>query len=76
MAIVFLMAVFGVTNTLLMATFGQRREFAVEGALGVSRGALARSVMYEGAALGLLASARAGSWPPRCSTGGTAAPRT
>jgi len=53
-AIVFLMAIFGVTNTLLLATFERRREFAVEGALGVSRGALARSVIYEGAMLGVL----------------------
>jgi putative ABC transport system permease protein len=51
-AIVFLMAIFGVTNTLLMATFERRREFAVEGALGVSRAALARSVVYEGLLLG------------------------
>lgn len=54
-AMVFLMAIFGVTNTLLMATFERRREFAVEGALGVPRGALARTVVYEGLLLGLLA---------------------
>jgi len=51
-AIVFLMAIFGVTNTLLMSTFERRREFAVEGALGAGRGAIARSVMYEGLLLG------------------------
>jgi ABC-type lipoprotein release transport system permease subunit len=51
-AIVFLMAVFGVTNTLLMSTFERRREFAVEGALGVGRGAIARTVIYEGLVLG------------------------
>ncbi len=52
-AIVFLMAVFGVTNTLLMSTFERRREFAVEQALGVSDGAVARTVVYEGLVLGL-----------------------
>jgi ABC-type lipoprotein release transport system permease subunit len=51
-AIVFLMAIFGVTNTLLMSTFERRREFAVEGALGASRGAIARTVVYEGLVLG------------------------
>jgi ABC-type lipoprotein release transport system permease subunit len=51
-AIVFLMAVFGVTNTLLMSTFERRREFAVEGALGAGRGAIARTVVYEGLVLG------------------------
>ena len=53
-AIVFLMAVFGVTNTLLMSTFERRREFAVEGALGVGRGAVARTVIYEGIVLGVV----------------------
>jgi putative ABC transport system permease protein len=53
-AIVFLMAIFGVSNTLLMSTFERRREFAVEGALGVPRAAIARTVVYEGAVLGLL----------------------
>jgi lipoprotein-releasing system permease protein len=53
-AIVFLMAVFGVTNTLLMSTFERRREFAVEGALGVGRAALARTVIYEGLVLGIV----------------------
>jgi ABC-type lipoprotein release transport system permease subunit len=51
-AIVFLMATFGVTNTLLMSTFERRREFAVEGALGAGRGAIARTVVYEGLLLG------------------------
>jgi ABC-type lipoprotein release transport system permease subunit len=51
-AIVFLMAIFGVTNTLLMSTFERRREFAVEGALGAGRGAIARTVVYEGLVLG------------------------
>ncbi len=51
--IVFLMAIFGVTNTLLMSTFERRREFAVEQALGVTDGAVARTVVYEGLVLGL-----------------------
>jgi ABC-type lipoprotein release transport system permease subunit len=51
-AIVFLMAIFGVTNTLLMSTFERRREFAVERALGVDARMLARSVVYEGVVLG------------------------
>lgn len=52
--IVFLMAIFGVTNTLLMSTFERRREFAVEGALGVGRAAIARTVIYEGIVLGVV----------------------
>jgi ABC-type lipoprotein release transport system permease subunit len=53
-AIVFLMAIFGVTNTLLMSTFERRREFAVEQALGVDARVLARTVVYEGIVLGVL----------------------
>jgi putative ABC transport system permease protein len=53
-AIVFLMAIFGVTNTLLMSTFERRREFAVEQALGVDARTLARTVVYEGIVLGVL----------------------
>lgn len=51
-AIVFLMAIFGVTNTQLMSTFERRREFAVEQALGVDGWTLARTVVYEGVVLG------------------------
>lgn len=51
-AVVFLMAIFGVTNTLLMSTFERRREFAVEQALGVGAWTLARTVVYEGIVLG------------------------
>jgi putative ABC transport system permease protein len=51
-AMVFLMAIFGVTNTLLMSTFERRREFAVEQALGVDARTLARTVVYEGVVLG------------------------
>jgi putative ABC transport system permease protein len=53
-AIVFLMAIFGVTNTLLMSTFERRREFAVEQALGVDARTLARTVVYEGIVLGVV----------------------
>ena len=50
--IVFLMAIFGVTNTLLMSTYERRREFAVAQALGVDARSLARTVVYEGVVLG------------------------
>ncbi|HEX8726681.1 MAG TPA: FtsX-like permease family protein, partial [Gemmatimonadaceae bacterium] len=53
-AIVFLMAIFGVTNTLLMSTFERRREFAVEQALGVDAPTLARTIVYEGIVLGVV----------------------
>ncbi len=53
-AIVFLMAIFGVTNTLLMSTFERRREFAVEQALGVDARTLARTIVYEGIVLGVV----------------------
>ena len=53
-AIVFLMAIFGVTNTLLMSTFERRREFAVERALGVDAPTLARTIVYEGIVLGAI----------------------
>jgi ABC-type lipoprotein release transport system permease subunit len=54
-AIVFAMAVFGVANTMLMATFERRREFAVVRALGTTRTGLARTVVYEGLILGVFA---------------------
>ncbi len=53
--IVFAMAVFGVANTMLMATFERRREFAVVRALGTERGGIARTVIYEGIILGAFA---------------------
>ena len=53
--IVFLFAIFGVANTSLMGTYERRREFAVVRALGVTPSGVARTVMYEGLALGLLA---------------------
>jgi len=54
-AIVFAMAVFGVANTMLMATFERRREFAVVRALGTTRSGVARTVVYEGLILGAFA---------------------
>ena len=53
--IIFGMAVFGVANTMLLATFERRREFAVARALGTSGGALGRIVVYEGLLLGVVA---------------------
>lgn len=53
--IVFTMAVFGVANTMVMGTYERRREFAVVRALGTSRVGIARTVLYEGVILGLLA---------------------
>ncbi len=53
-AIVFVMAIFGVTNTLLMSTFERRREIAVEQALGVDAPTLARTIVYEGLVLGVV----------------------
>ncbi len=54
-AIVFAMAVFGVANTMVMATFERRREFAVIRALGTTRTGVARTVVYEGLVLGAFA---------------------
>ncbi len=53
--IIFGMAIFGVANTMLLATFERRREFAVARALGTSGGALGRIVVYEGLLLGVVA---------------------
>lgn len=58
---VFVIALFGVTNTLLMSTFERRREFAVEGALGATRAAIARTVVYEGLLLGVVSLAVGGA---------------
>jgi putative ABC transport system permease protein len=52
LAIVFGMAIFGVANTMLMATFERRQEFAVLLALGTSPVGIVRSVLYEAMALG------------------------
>lgn len=53
--LIFGMAIFGVANTMLLATYERRREFAVARALGTSGGALARIVVYEGLLLGVVA---------------------
>jgi ABC-type lipoprotein release transport system permease subunit len=54
MVIVFGMAIFGVANTMLMATFERRHEFALLLALGTSPGGIVRSVVYEAVSLGAL----------------------
>jgi ABC-type lipoprotein release transport system permease subunit len=54
-AIVFVMAIFGVANTMLMATFERRREFAVVRALGTPPSGVATTVVLEGLILGILA---------------------
>ena len=53
--IVFGMAIFGVANTMLMATFERRYEFALLLALGTTPGGIVRSVLWEAIALGALA---------------------
>jgi ABC-type lipoprotein release transport system permease subunit len=53
--IIFGMAVFGVANTMIIATFERQKEFAVVRALGSNRLSVGRTVVYEGVALGLLA---------------------
>lgn len=50
--IVFAIAIFGVANTMLMATFERRREFAVMLALGTSPVAVVVTVLCEALALG------------------------
>lgn len=50
--VVFVMAVFGVANTMLMATFERRREFALLLALGVTPFGILRAVLWEAVALG------------------------
>jgi len=52
--IVFIMAIFGVANTMLMGTFERRREFAVVRAIGSSPGGVVRTVLYEAVILGLV----------------------
>jgi ABC-type lipoprotein release transport system permease subunit len=53
-AIVFVMAIFGVANTMLMATFERRHEFAVVRALGSPPSGVAVTVVLEGLILGVL----------------------
>lgn len=54
LVIVFGMAVFGVANTMLMATAERRREFAVVRALGTKPGNVAGTVLREGLVLGVV----------------------
>jgi ABC-type lipoprotein release transport system permease subunit len=54
LVIVFGMAVFGVANTMLMATAERRREFAVVRALGTRPANVAGTVLREGIVLGAL----------------------
>ena len=53
--IIFVMAVFGVANTMLLGTFERRREFAVVRALGTQASSVAVTVMYEGLIMGIVA---------------------
>ncbi len=53
--VIFLMAAFGVANTMLMGTFERRREFAVVKALGMRPGQVVLTVVGEALALGALA---------------------
>jgi ABC-type lipoprotein release transport system permease subunit len=53
--IVFVMAIFGVANTMLMATFERRYEFALLLALGTTPWGVVQSVLYEALALGVIA---------------------
>ncbi len=55
LVIVFAIAVFGVANTMLMATFERRREFAVMLALGTTPWRISLAVLCEALALGLIA---------------------
>jgi putative ABC transport system permease protein len=52
--IVFAIAIFGVANTMLMATFERRREFAVLLALGTTPSQVVLTVLFEALALGVL----------------------
>ena len=53
LVIVFSIAIFGVANTMLMATFERRREFAVMLALGATPRAVVGAVLWEALAIGL-----------------------
>ena len=52
--VVFTIAIFGVANSMLMATFERRREFAVMLALGTTPVQVVLTVLYEALALGVL----------------------
>jgi len=53
--VIFVMAAFGVANTMLMGTFERRREFAVVKALGMRPGRIVSMVMGESFVLSLMA---------------------
>ena len=53
--IVFGIAIFGVANTMLMATYERRREIAVMLALGATPRSVVKTVLYEAAAMGAVA---------------------
>jgi ABC-type lipoprotein release transport system permease subunit len=53
-AIVFAIAIFGVANTMLLATFERRREFAVLMAIGASPLSVLRTILWEALALGAI----------------------
>ena len=53
-AIIFAVASFGVANTMLMATFERRREFAVMLALGAAPRSIVGIVLYEALAIGAI----------------------
>ena len=52
--LVFAIAIFGVANTILMATYERRREFAVMLALGATPRSVQAVVLHEAVALGVL----------------------
>ena len=52
--VVFVVAIFGVANTMLMATFERRREFAVMLAIGATPLKVVLAVLHEAAVMGLL----------------------
>lgn len=59
LVIVFSIALFGVANTMLMATFERRHEFAVMLALGATPWAVVRTVLFEALAIGAVSLALA-----------------
>lgn len=60
LVVIFLMAAFGVANTMLMGSFERRREFAVVKALGMRPGQILATVLGEAVVLALLALAVGG----------------
>jgi len=54
MIILFAIVMIGVTNTILMSVFERRREFGVMMAMGTTGAQLFRTILYEGALIGLI----------------------